>query len=213
MKALRQGVMFVAPLLITLGIFSGCGKRVATIERISPSTPAMEADRGAEADMTAKNSGDVVITEPIALLDPGIDENSLEPRDMSEMTAGISDSIKKEEKPAFIVDLKDIFFDFDMATLGENEIDTLKKNVEWLRKNSSVAIRIEGYADERGTSEYNIALGEKRAQTVRKYLMALGITPSRMDLISYGEEKGFCSGRNEECWAQNRRGHFVVVEK
>lgn len=213
MKALRQGVMFVAPLLIILGIFSGCSKRVATIERVSPSTPAMEADSGAEADMTAKNGGDVVITEPIALLDPGIDENNIEPKDMPEMTAGPSDSIKKEEISALIADLKDIFFDFDMATLGESEIDTLKKNADWLKKNRSVAIRIEGYADERGTSEYNLALGEKRAQTIRKYLMALGITPSRMDLISYGEEKGFCAGHHEECWAQNRRGHFVVVEK
>lgn len=213
MKALRLGVMFVAPLLIILGIISGCSKRVATIERVSPTTSALESDRGAEADMTAQNAGDVVITEPIALLDPGIDENNIEPRDMSEMTAGLSDSIKKEESLAYMAGLKDIFFDFDRATLGESEIDTLKKNADWLKKNRSVAIRIEGYADERGTSDYNLALGEKRAQTIRKYLMALGITPFRMDLISYGEEKGFCAGHHEECWAQNRRGHFVMVEK
>jgi len=97
--------------------------------------------------------------------------------------------------------------------LGEDAIESLKNNARWLQNNRSVVIRIEGYADERGTNEYNLALGERRAQAIRSYLMALGVSPSRMDIISYGEEKGFCMEHNEECWAQNRRGHFVVVEK
>lgn len=100
-----------------------------------------------------------------------------------------------------------------MTNLGGDEIDVIKKDGEWLNKNKSAIIRVEGYADERGTNEYNLTLGEKRAQVVKKYLTSLGIAPSRIDIITFGEEKGFCADHNEECWTQNRRGHFVVVGK
>lgn len=214
MKELRCEIRFVVMLFMTLLVFSGCTKKIATIEDISPSSFTRETKPEVEVDNAVKGiGGDEVVTEPLALLDSGIDENAIEPWEISDRTVEMMESPKRGERAAITVDLRDVFFDFDMAVLREGEIDTLKKNAEWLKKNRPGIIRIEGYADERGTSEYNLALGEKRAQMVKKYLMVLGITPSRIDIISYGEEKDFCAEHNEDCWAQNRRGHFVTVER
>jgi peptidoglycan-associated lipoprotein len=106
--------------------------------------------------------------------------------------------------------LKDVYFDFDRYDLKTEARDILKTNVEWIKKNPPVAIEIEGHCDERGTSEYNLALGAKRAQVVRDYLVAAGISADRITSISYGEEIPACTEQSESCWAQNRRARFVV---
>ena len=106
--------------------------------------------------------------------------------------------------------LGDVFFDYDSATLSTEAQDQLKKNEVWLESNSSKSARVEGHCDERGTSEYNVALGDRRAARAKEYLVRLGVAPSRIETVSYGEERPFDLGRNEESWAKNRRAHFVV---
>jgi peptidoglycan-associated lipoprotein len=107
--------------------------------------------------------------------------------------------------------LKDVFFDFDRYDLKPDARDTLKDNAEWLKRNSSARIEIEGHCDSRGTAEYNLALGAKRAQTAKDYLATLGISPERLSTISYGAEIPVCREENETCWSRNRRARLVIV--
>jgi peptidoglycan-associated lipoprotein len=109
--------------------------------------------------------------------------------------------------------LKDVFFDFDKFAVRADQRDGLAANAEWLKKYDKLKIRVEGHCDERGTAQYNMALGEKRAAAVKDYLTSLGIDAGRIETVSYGKEKPFVKGHNEEAWAQNRRGHFVIVAK
>ncbi len=107
--------------------------------------------------------------------------------------------------------LKDIYFDYDKYDLKTEARGTLKANADWLKTNASARVEIEGHADERGTNEYNLALGAKRAQAARDYLVTLGISKERLSTISYGEELPVCKEHNEDCWQKNRRGHFVII--
>ena len=106
--------------------------------------------------------------------------------------------------------LKDIYFDFDRADLRPDARETLKANADWLKNNSAATVQIEGHCDERGTSEYNLALGAKRAQSAKDYLVTLGVPERRISTISYGEEIPVCTEHNEECWQKNRHDRFVV---
>lgn len=108
--------------------------------------------------------------------------------------------------------LKDAFFDFDRYDLSAQARTVLRGNADWLKSNPSVRVEIEGHCDDRGTSEYNLALGAKRAQTARDYLTTLGISPDRLSTISYGEEIPVCKEQAESCWRQNRRARFVTRE-
>jgi peptidoglycan-associated lipoprotein len=107
--------------------------------------------------------------------------------------------------------LKDVFFEFDRYDLRADARDILKVNADWLRKNPSARVEIEGHCDDRGTNEYNLALGAKRSQTVKDYLVTLGITSDRLSTISYGEEIPVCKEQIEECRSKNRRARFVIV--
>ena len=106
--------------------------------------------------------------------------------------------------------LRDVNFDFDRYDLSTGARDILKGHAARLKANSLTTVQIEGHCDERGTSEYNLALGAKRAESVRRYLIDLGIFPTTLTTISYGEELPLCKEQNEACWAKNRRAHFVV---
>lgn len=107
--------------------------------------------------------------------------------------------------------LQKIYFNFDSAALSDESRSILSKNADVLIKQSSVKIRIEGNSDERGSDEYNLALGERRAQAARDYLINLGVQPERISVISYGEEKPAVAGHDEAAWEQNRRAEFVIV--
>jgi peptidoglycan-associated lipoprotein len=109
--------------------------------------------------------------------------------------------------------LKDIHFDFDKYDIRPGDAEILKETAALLMKNSSVKIQIEGHCDERGTVEYNLALGERRSNSAKRYLSSLGITADRISTISYGKEKPLDPGHNEEAWAKNRRDHFIVLSK
>lgn len=104
----------------------------------------------------------------------------------------------------------DIFFDFDSSALSAEAQEQLNQNAAWMQKYPNSAVTIEGHCDERGTDEYNIALGERRAEAARNYLVNLGVGGGRLSTVSYGEEKPFDPGQNEEAWAKNRRDHFVT---
>lgn len=107
--------------------------------------------------------------------------------------------------------MKDIRFDFDRYSLTADSQDALKRNAEWLKKHPWAQVQIEGHADDRGTSEYNLALSAKRAEVAKDYLVALGVSPDRLSTVSYGEELPVCRERSEGCWEKNRRAHFPVV--
>ncbi len=103
-----------------------------------------------------------------------------------------------------------VFFDFDKSDLTSESQNTLQRLAVWLNGNPSTTLTIEGHCDERGTREYNLALGERRANSVRDFLVALGINPNRVGTISFGKERPAVLGSNDSAWAQNRRGAFVV---
>jgi len=109
-----------------------------------------------------------------------------------------------------VVMQEDIYFDFDKSTLTPAAQDNLLRKAEWLRENTDATVTIEGHCDERGTNEYNLALGDRRAESAKSFLIDLGIDPSRLTTISYGEERPVDPRRKEEAWAKNRRDHFVV---
>jgi peptidoglycan-associated lipoprotein len=106
--------------------------------------------------------------------------------------------------------LGDIHFDFDRYDLRPADLNVLDMNAAWLKDNSHALLLIEGHADERGTNEYNLALGERRTKAAANYLVSQGVQASRIDTISYGEERPLCGDRTEACWARNRRAHFLL---
>ncbi len=112
------------------------------------------------------------------------------------------------EKP-----LADVFFGYDQTNLTDEARASLAKNMEWLKRWTSTKVMVEGHADSRGTNEYNLALGERRAAAVREYLVSLGLAADRISVVSKGEEQPFCSEETETCWQQNRVGHFIITEK
>jgi peptidoglycan-associated lipoprotein len=123
------------------------------------------------------------------------------------------DDLKSGQAPvtAATSPLKDVFFDFDRYDLSADARTVLRTNADWLKSNPAARVEIEGHCDERGTSEYNLALGAKRAQAAREYLVTLGVAPDRLSTTSYGEEIPVCRESNEGCWKQNRRARFVIA--
>jgi peptidoglycan-associated lipoprotein len=109
--------------------------------------------------------------------------------------------------------LTDAYFDYDQSDLREDARSALSADAEWLKKYPSVQVLIEGYCDERGTGAYNLALGDRRANAAKEYLVSLGVDGSRIRTVSYGEERPFCTESHEDCWQQNRRAHFVITAK
>jgi peptidoglycan-associated lipoprotein len=109
--------------------------------------------------------------------------------------------------------LDEVFFDYDKAELSDAAHMALQKNATYMRKWDSIKVTIEGHADARGTNEYNLALGERRANAVRDYIVTLGIATTRIEIVSKGEEQPVCSEDAEPCWGKNRRAHFVVTAK
>ena len=113
------------------------------------------------------------------------------------------------EEQLFSQNVKDIFYDFDSYDISSQYQSVLQANARFLTQHPNMKFTIEGHCDERGSTEYNLALGDQRANSVKNALTAAGISPSRIKTISYGKEKPFCNESNEACWQQNRRGHFV----
>jgi peptidoglycan-associated lipoprotein len=132
------------------------------------------------------------------------------PRPLSEEEIFARKSVDQlnAEKP-----MDDVFFDLDKSTVRDDAKPVLQKDADWLKKWTSVAITLEGHSDSRGTAEYNLGLGNRRATAVKDYLVSLGVPTNRVTVVSKGKEQPFCSDENESCWQQNRRGHFVITGK
>jgi peptidoglycan-associated lipoprotein len=128
-------------------------------------------------------------------------------------------SVESTELPADVREinargyLKDAFFDYDKSDLRDDARTALAADADWLKKNRTIQFLIEGHCDERGTSEYNLALGDRRANAAKEYLVSLGVDASRVRTVSYGKERPFCNQSTEECWQQNRRAHFLVTAR
>ena len=112
----------------------------------------------------------------------------------------------------FLKEVRDAYFDFNKADIRADARDALTKTAEFLRNNPGIRVTVEGHCDERGSTEYNLALGDRRAGAVKQYLVSLGISADRISTVSFGKEKPFCTQSNESCWQQNRRGHFVRAQ-
>jgi peptidoglycan-associated lipoprotein len=109
--------------------------------------------------------------------------------------------------------LGDVYFALDSSDLSDEARAALQKNAEWMKRWTSTRLTVEGHCDERGTAEYNLGLGERRAASVKGYLASLGIAADRVATVSKGKEQPFCTEKSESCYAQNRRGHFIVTAK
>lgn len=131
--------------------------------------------------------------------------------DSASVTSGIELNGSSDESTAG--PLKSVFFAFDSSALSSSARETLEQNAQWLKLTDKVDIQVEGHCDERGGHQYNIALGERRARAIKEYLVALGVSESRVSIISYGKERPVSFGHDEGSWSQNRRGNFVITAK
>lgn len=185
---------------LALGV-SGCAKRAVTTQgagQVAPPAPQVEKAPPAPSPEAAR-------PQP----SPTVRERGLQERSREQVAKELSGGMPAAAQTALIR----IHFDFDKYTLTPEAMETLRKNAEWLRKNPNVKILIDGNADERGTNEYNLALGEKRAHSAKEYLVQLGIPADRLSTISYGEERPLDPQHNEEAWAKNRRDGFHPLER
>jgi peptidoglycan-associated lipoprotein len=150
----------------------------------------------------------------------GLDKNPSEERvgsgtmlakaDTSGSSSRQLDEMRAEQAASAAAGLRDVFFGYDSWTISEEGRQALSRDAEWMKSNSGVAVKVEGHCDERGTSAYNLVLGENRAKAVRNYLVELGVGANRLSVVSYGKERPFCNEHAESCYQQNRRGHLVV---
>lgn len=157
--------------------------------------------------------------EPTPAPTPEVDETVIEEEVSGPVTETLSTEPVTSELPEDLMVLnqrgylEDTFFDTDRFDLTPEARGVLAKNANWMLKYPSVLVLVEGHCDERNTREYNLALGERRANAVRDYLKSLGVSGDRVRTISYGEERPFALGQSEEAWRLNRRAHFVITAR
>jgi peptidoglycan-associated lipoprotein len=187
MMPLALALIFPATLLM----FTACASKKEISSEPYTQTEGAGADRAGEADLGREG---------------GIGEEELAGSGMR--TAAEQQRIE-QERDTF--ENEDIYFEFDSASLNAAAREVLQKKARWLDENPSVKVIIEGHCDNRGTNEYNLALGEARARSAQAYLLDLGIHPSRIKTVSYGEERPIDPAETEEAWAKNRRAHFVIL--
>jgi peptidoglycan-associated lipoprotein len=201
--ASRCAQVTMVSLLVTGVLLAGCAKRPATTQVGAPAptgaaatTPGMSST-AATAQPTTGGAGAA----------GGGTAGTATPGTATTATAGSRPAPKEF---VAVPELKDVYFDFDKYDIRPTDAKTLDTNAGWLKSNPNHLILIEGHCDERGTNEYNLALGERRAKSTMNYLVSQGVQASRITIISYGEERPSCTQKNEECWAKNRRAHFLV---
>ncbi|MBZ0159824.1 peptidoglycan-associated lipoprotein Pal [Candidatus Methylomirabilis sp.] len=199
----------VALVLVTL-FLTGCPKRPEVVETV-PKPMAPQGEVGMPAPPPTPRVAVPEEKSPIEVTaQPS--EAKLTPETGAVKETQIAEA---EAKPGIttISALKDVFFDYDQSAIREESKKLLAENVEWLRKNPATKVTIEGHCDERGSSEYNLALGERRARATRDYLVASGIAANRISTISFGKERPFALGHDESAWQWNRRAHFAAGAK
>jgi peptidoglycan-associated lipoprotein len=184
-------IWMVVPVLLT--VLYGCPKK-------KPVTPPQDLDVETQpVTPTTPPPQDVVETPPPVV------EDTVEDPLMSADLQVVNDELRRRGFSP------DVYFNLDESTLSDESRERLARNAELLRAQPQFMLTVEGHADERGTNEYNLALGERRANAVRDYLTSLGVDGGRMRTLSYGEERPVCTTSEESCWSQNRRGHLVIT--
>ena len=183
---------FAVALMLVAVLAAGCGKKKQPTTM--PAPPATGPEVTTPPDKPAQP-----VEEATPVPQPTIEEDAIGGKSLDDLN---------RDSP-----LKPAFFGLDSAELDADGQATVQANAELLKKYSSWAITIEGHCDERGTAEYNLALGERRAVAVRTYLVSLGISPDRVRTVSYGKEFPFDPAHTEEAWSKNRRAHFVITAK
>mgnify|MGYP001502947253 CR=1 FL=1 len=118
--------------------------------------------------------------------------------------------LRREEAAAIEAGLKDVFYGYDRWSISDEGVTALTKNAEWLKENPKALLKISGHCDERGTHDYNLVLGEKRAKAAKAYMVDLGVSPKQVAIVSYGKDRPFCAEHDETCYQQNRRGHMML---
>ncbi len=192
----------IASLLLFGVMLAGCAKRPATTAAAAPAPTGAAATTpgGAGSGMT-----------PATAAPSGGGGTGAGPSTAAPAPATAAPAARPEPKDfRAIPELRDVFFEFDKYDIRPSDAKVLDTNASWLKSNANHLILIEGHCDERGTNEYNLALGERRAKSTMNYLVSQGVQASRITIISYGEERPACTEKTEECWAKNRRAHFLV---
>ena len=187
----RAHAYLVVPLLVLTLFLVGCPKRPATTGAVAPAPSAPQA-APAPAPAPAPRQAPAAAPAP------------------RQAPAPAPAPMVKPSEFAPSPNLKAIYFDFDKYDIRPDDAKTLDGDAAWLKANPNNLVLIEGHADERGTNEYNLALGEKRAKAAMNYLVAQGVQASRVTIISYGEERPVCTEKTEACWAKNRRDNFLT---
>lgn len=131
----------------------------------------------------------------------------------SDVTARRRAELTKEEKAAIEAGLQDVFFGYDQWNVSDAGMDALNRDASWLKDHPGAVLKIEGHCDERGTTDYNMVLGDKRAKAAKTYLVETGINPKQVAIVSFGKEQPFCFDHSESCYQQNRRGHMLLQLK
>lgn len=185
MRRIGRGVCLIAILSLVFFAFGCAKKKVEQAGEVTP--PAQQKEVGPPSDMGMNMPGG---------------EGGVQSTPQGGALSG--------DIAAFEED--DIFFDYDKFSIRPDARKVLSEKAAFLNAHPQMKVRIEGNSDERGTSEYNLALGERRAKAAQDYLVFLGIKPDRISIVSYGEEKPLDPGQNEAAWAKNRRDHFVIVQ-
>jgi peptidoglycan-associated lipoprotein len=178
----RQFAIFSTLLIVSTLMLGGCGCFMQQMKGEAPPPPAPEAKA-----VTPEAKPEMPVQEAPPAVAPVV-------------------------APLPVVTFKDINFDFDKYNIRSGDAEMLKQNADWFKANAGKKVRIEGNCDERGTIEYNLVLGQKRADSTKNFLATLGIDANLMETVSYGKERPLCGEHNEECWAKNRRAHFEPVK-
>ncbi len=191
----RKWMIWIAvPALLTF--LYGCPKK-------KPATPP--ADLNVETTTVpapaAPTTQPEEVEQPAA---PVVADQTEDPLSSQDMQVVMDELVRRGFSP-------DVYFDYDESTLTDDTRDKLSRNADLLKSRPEFSMTIEGHADERGTNEYNLALGERRANAVKDYLSSLGVAGGRVRTLSYGEERPVCTQNEESCWSQNRRAHMVIT--
>ena len=193
-------IRLTALLLVLVATTSACSRKKPPVARPTPPPPSANTNAGAPPPPPA----------PLPEPEPPVASVPAEPAISGtavDYNARSLDELNRESP------LQPVYYALDSAEVGADMQGTLTKNFEILRQYPSWVVTVEGHCDERGTAEYNLALGERRAQAARAYLISLGIPAERIKMVSYGKEFPFDPGTTEEAYAKNRRAHFVVTSK
>ena len=178
-------VLTLTMIVVSFMLVTGCQQKAATRPEQTSQPPAKEQPEAAKEQKGPEEKAGTVTSE--------------------DMPPGYA----KGKEGMF----EDVLFDYDKYDVKDSYKAEMQAVAAWLTKNSSATLSVEGHCDDRGTNEYNLALGDRRAKSVKDLLISLGVPSSRIETISYGEEKPACAEQSEDCWAKNRRAHFVILMK